>query len=240
MNIKIQYLLVFVLFVTLVSCNDDDIFEQEMYKNRVALISSDYYNSYKEVVHLTGEEVVGYIAASVGGTHAPTQDMDITLKEDPTQLAFYNYSIYDADESLYAKALAPSKYEIADYTIHIKAGERTGRTMIKLRPEGLSPDSVYFISLKADETPGVEINPKKNTILYQVLLENDYASQATNSLYTMTGTANGMATAANKILFPLTRNRVRMIAGNENFISKVPEIKKTSLISLNSQLNYLL
>src|SRR3546814_6941500 len=58
--------------------------------------------------------------------------------------------------------------------IVIKAGERTGRTMSKLRPEGLSPDSTYFIGLRATNIADVEINPTKNTVLYQVSFENNY------------------------------------------------------------------
>lgn len=219
------------LVFLLASCNDDQLFEQEMYKNVVALISSDYHNTFQEVVHLTGEdEIVAYIAASTGGTHAPTQDLIIGLEEDAEPLAQYNWSVFDADERLYAKSLPTDKYEIVDYQIRIGAGERTGRTMIRLRPDGLSPDSSYFIGLKATDVSGVELNPQKRTMLYQVLLKNDYASQADNSLYTMTGMKNQMATAANKQLFPLTYNSVRMVAGNETFQSTEAAIAGNSLI----------
>lgn len=228
MNIRL--LGVLALIGTMVSCNDDAIFEKEMYKNEVALISSDYHNTFQEVVHLTGEEIIGYIAASVGGTHAPEKDMVIGLEEDPAPLALYNYSLYDADESLYARQLHPDKYEIADPRIQINAGERTGKSMIKLNPDGLSPDSTYFISLRATDISGVELNPKKSTILYQIVLENNYASQAKSSLYTMTGMMDGMVTAANKQLFPLTHNSVRMIAGNETFVSTVEALEKNSVI----------
>ncbi|MDD2328724.1 MAG: DUF4361 domain-containing protein [bacterium] len=228
MNIRL--LGVLALIGTMVSCNDDAIFEKEMYKNEVALISSDYHNTFQEVVHLTGEEIIGYIAASVGGTHAPEKDMVIGLEEDPAPLALYNYSLYDADESLYALQLQPDKYEIADPRIQINAGERTGKSMIKLNPDGLSPDSTYFISLRATDISGVELNPKKSTILYQIVLENNYASQAKSSLYTMTGMMDGMVTAANKQLFPLTHNSVRMIAGNETFVSTVEALEMNSVI----------
>jgi len=212
------------------SCKDNAVFEKEMYKNEVALISSDTHNIFEEVVHLTGEEVIGYIAASAGGTHAPKKDLVIGLEEDPEPLGEYNWSLYDADESLYAKLLPEDKYEIVDYKIQIKAGERTGRTMIKLHADGLSPDSTYFIGLRATDISGVEINPKKNTILFQVLIANDYASQAENSFYTMTGLLDGMPAAANKELFPLSRNSVRMIAGNETFQSTETSIAKTAVI----------
>ena len=228
MNIK--FLGVLALIGTMVSCNDDAIFEKEMYKNEVALISTDYHNTFQEVVHLTGGEVIGYIAASVGGTHAPVKDMVIGLEEDPEPLRQFNYFNFDADESLYARQLPNEKYEIPDYRIQINSGDRTGKSMIKLNPDGLSPDSTYFISLRATDISGVELNPKKSNILYQIVLENNYASQARSSLYTMTGMVDGMVTAANKQLFPLTHNSVRMIAGNETFVSTVVALEKNSII----------
>ncbi|MEZ0454350.1 DUF1735 domain-containing protein [Sphingobacterium thalpophilum] len=227
---KRSLIAVLALSAVLYSCKDNEVFEKEMYKNEVALISSDYHNTFKEVVQLTGEEVIGYVAASSGGTHPPTKDLVIGLEEDAAPLAKYNFAVYDNAEELYAKLLPKEKYEIMDNKIVIKAGQLTGRTMIKLRPDGLSPDSTYFIGLKATSPSGVEIKPKKSTMLYQVIIENMYASQAQNTMYSMVGFANGLATAANKQLFPLTRNSVRMVAGNETFVSKVPDIEKNCLI----------
>ena len=218
------------LAAVLTSCKDNELFEKEMYKNEVALISSSYYNTFQEIVPLTGQEVTGYIAASAGGTHSPTKDMVIQLEEDDAQLDIYNRSLYDADEKLYAKLLPKDKYEILDYKILIKAGERTGRTMVKLYPDGLSPDSTYFIELKAANVDGVEINSKKNSILYQVLIKNDYASQAENTFYSMTGLVDGRVTAGNKKLYPLTKNSVRVIAGTESFENNEDRINKTSIV----------
>src|SRR5699024_10698349 len=207
-------------------------------KNEVSLISSDDHNVFLELVQLTGEEITGYVAASVGGTHAPERDLVIGLEEDPEPLEEYNWSNFDAAEDLYAKLVPEDKYELLDDKIVIKAGERTGRTMIKLRPEGLSPDSTYFIGLKATDVADVELNPNKSTVLYHVSLEYDYASQIANSMYTMTGIKDGdVPVAANKELFPLTHNSVRMIAGNELYESKVSEIEKKSIILEVDELN---
>ncbi|CAM3772869.1 BT_3044 domain-containing protein [Sphingobacterium prati] len=226
---KRSFIAILTTSIALVACKDNEVFEKEMYKNEVALISSDYHNTFKEVVRLTGEEVIGYVAASSGGTHAPDKDLVIELEEDPETLVKYNFAVYDNSEDLYAKLLPKEKYEIMDKKIVIKAGELTGRTMVKLRPDGLSPDSTYFIGLKATSSSGVEINPKKSTMLYQVIIENEYASQAKNTMYSMVGFANSLSTAANKQLFPLTSNSVRMVAGNETFVSKVPNIAKNCL-----------
>lgn len=227
---KRTYITMLALATALSSCKDNEIYEKEMYKNEVALISSSYYNTFQEIVPLTGKEVTGYIAASAGGTHSPTKDMVIQLAEDDVQLDFYNRSLFDGDKKLYAKLLSKDKYEIVDYKIVIKAGERTGRTMVKLRPDGLSPDSTYFIELKATDVSGIEINAKKNRMLYQVLIKNNYASQAENTFYAMTGLVNDMVTAGNKKLYPLSGNSVRVIAGTESFESNVDHINKTSIV----------
>lgn len=229
---KRDFITILTLILVFSSCNDDALFEKEMYKNVVALISSDYYNTFKEVVPLssTGEEMIGYIAACTGGTHAPKKEIIIGLEEDRSPLDLYNRSLYDIDETCYAKFLPSDKYEIVDYKIHINAGERTGKAMIKIRPEGLSPDSTYFIGLKATDISGVEINTSKSTILYQILIKNDYATQGENVYYSMTGLVDKMATAGNKKMFPLTSNSVRMIAGTESFESDVNHINKTALI----------
>lgn len=227
---KIKHITMLAASFLLASCNDNEIFEKEMYKNVVALISSNYYNTFQEIVPLTGEEVTGYIAASVGGTDAPAQDIHLPLAADTAQLRIYNRSLFDGDERLYAKLLPPDKYEILDYNIVIKAGERTGRTLVKIRPDGLSPDSTYFIGLKATDVSGLEITEKKRTILYQVLIKNAYASQAENTFYSMSGMVNEMVTAGNKKLFPLSSNSVRVIAGTESFESKLAHINSTSII----------
>ena len=156
--------------------------------------------------------------------------MIVELKEDSLLMDIYNRALYDLDETRYAKFLSNDKYEITDYKIKIKAGERTGRTMIRIHPDGLSPDSTYFIGLKACDVSGVEINDSKNTILYEVLIKNKYASQANNDYYSMTGMANNMVTAGNKNLYPLTANTVRVVAGTESFKSEVSHIDDTSII----------
>ncbi|GAA4782652.1 DUF4361 domain-containing protein [Olivibacter ginsenosidimutans] len=212
------------------SCKDNELFEKEMYKNVVALISSEYYNTFQEEVPLTGEEFVGYIAASAGGTHATDKDLVIEFAEDSLQFNYYNFSVFDADSNLYARLLPKQHYEIPDYKITIPAGERTGKTLIKIKPEGLSPDSTYFVSLKIKENSNVEVNEEKNTVLYQVLIKNAYASQASDELYTMSGYLNEAVTAGNKKMFPLSRNKVRIIAGNETFESNVDHINKTAIV----------
>ena len=70
---KRDFITILALMTALSSCNDDALFEKEMYKNVVALISSDYYNTFEEVVTLspTGEEATGYIACLLYTSPSP-------------------------------------------------------------------------------------------------------------------------------------------------------------------------
>jgi hypothetical protein len=214
------------------ACNEDAIFEQELYKKVLALISTDGYNIFEETHELTGEETAGYVAVSCGGTNPTETDIQITLREDLEPFDTYNRSNFDADENLYAQLLPKEKYDIDDYTIHIPAGERSGRMKIRLRADGLSPDSTYFIPLKVDELSAYEFNPKKDNILYRVLIKNRYAAQLPNGYtnYTMRGNKNGVEVPGIKPMHPLGKNKVRIMAGTETFQSNMAAINKNAIV----------
>lgn len=212
------------------NCKDDKMFEVELYKNVLALISTEHYNTFQEPVELTGEPVVGYLAATSGGTLASDKDIVLKLEEDKEQFDFYNHTLHDVNKDAYARLLDKKHYEIAEYAIKIPKGSRTGITPVTLKPEGLSPDSIYFISLKIVDDPKLIINKRKKSLLYQVLIKNQYATQENKSLYEMSGFLNNVVIAGNKQMFPLTKDQVRITAGVIPFKSNVKDIKETSLV----------
>jgi hypothetical protein len=234
---KILFYLAACVAVGLASCDDDAIFKQELYKKVIALISTGDYNIFQEVHELTGNETIGYIAASCGGTTATESDVLITLEEDEEQLQTYNRAIYDADEDRYARFLPRDKYTIERYQIRIPAGERSGKTMIKVNGEGLSPDSIYFVSLRISDFSAFEANEKKSSLLYQVVIKNEYAAQSTDlsqlwagSIYSMTGLRNSVPILYSKQLQPLSRNKVRLMAGTEAFQPDTIVINRASIV----------
>lgn len=231
-NMKKRYIPLMLLSSVMLqlSCDDNAIFEEELYKKTFALVSDGEYNIFEETFQLNGGESIGYIAAVTGGTGTINEDIDITLKESRTHFDIYNRSIYDADEERYARLLSQDHYDIDDYQIRILAGERQGRMMLRVRPEGLSPDSTYFIPLIVSDYSNSEINESKRNILYRVLIENEYASQARESLYRMNGVYDGVVTAGNKLLQPLAWNKVRMMAGTEPFQSDLTLIERSAIV----------
>ena len=92
-------------------------------------------------------------------------------------------------ENQYAKLLPKSRYEISSYTVTLpaKSDYHYERIPVKVRPEGLSPDSVYFIPLNIVSVSEYDVNEEKQDILFRVAIENDFATQYPETYYTISG-----------------------------------------------------
>jgi hypothetical protein len=226
----ISILIAGILVVGFSSCNEDKIFEKEQYKTVFALVSDDGYNIFPMVHALEDGESIGYVAASCGGTQPTEQDINVILVEDKDLFNNYNKINFDMDVDKFARLLPPDKYDIDNFTIKIPAGERSGRMKIRIRPEGLSPDSVYFIPLKAKSYTTYEINPAKSDILYRVLIKNRFATQESTTNYSLRGIRNGVNTLGIKPMQPLGKNRVRIMAGTEAYKADVAVLNQSAII----------
>ncbi|MDR2473223.1 MAG: DUF1735 domain-containing protein [Tannerella sp.] len=223
-------LLTALLLAGFTACEEYDIFKREQYKNVFALLSDDGYNIFKVVYDLDKGTDVGYLAASVGGTITTEEDINITLVEDESLLTEYNQDTYTSEIWKYAIHVPTSKYKIEQMSIRIPAGERGGKTAVTVTPEGLSPDSTYFIPIRANSYSAYEINPKKNTVLFQVQFKNRWATQETTTNYTFRGIRDAANVSGTKRLDPLTKNRVRIFVGAEAFESNLTKIYTYAII----------
>jgi hypothetical protein len=219
-----------ILLVGMVSCNEYKLFEGELYKNVFALISADGYNIFTVVHDLDSTESVGYVSASVGGTNPTEADINITLVQDMDLFNSYNHDNFDVEMDKYANLLSPDKYDIDNYHFTIPAGEKSGRMKLRIRPDGLSPDSVYFISLKVNEFSAYEVNPDKSDILYRVIIKNKYATQETTTNYSLRGILNSVQVPGTKPMHPISKNRVRIMAGTIPFQSNTATINQSAIL----------
>jgi hypothetical protein len=240
---KMKYLqitLAAMLCMAAFSCNRDELFEREQYKNVFALLSDDGYNIFAEEHDLRNTQSSGNVSAVCGGSLPTTQDITVRMKEDHTILARYNTSNYDVEEDKYARLLPAEKYEIRNLNITIPAGERKGLMEIVLRPHGLSPDSMYFIPLRADRFSAYELNPKKSYVMYRVLMKNYYATQTKQKAstdYNLRGKRNGANTMGIKPVFPIAADKVRIMAGDITFEAKKDVINRSAILLSVDSLN---
>ena len=122
------------------------------------------------------------------------------------------------------------KYDIDSYTFKIARGGHSGRLPVRVRPEGLSPDSTYLVPLKVDGFTAYEVTPSKSNILYRVLIKNKYAGQKSLTTYSFTGYRDGMLVMGTKAMHPLTKNRVRIMAGQTAFEPNIAIIDANAIV----------
>ena len=217
-----------------VSCESDEVFTREQYKNVFALVSDNDNVSAK--FHDFGGESTGYIAASLGGTNATTVPIEVNLVEDPSLIDTYNQINFDTDVSKYGRPMPTDKYDIDSYSFTIPAGEISGRLPIRIRPDGLSPDSAYFIPLRVSSHSSYEVNPEKSYLLYQVRMKNYWARANGSTMYSMRarlrqyGSNFELQLPGTKIMHPISEREVRIMVGNETYASDVAVFNRAAII----------
>jgi hypothetical protein len=216
---KMLALTVILALAMLSSCNLYERFEEEQYKPVFSITShEDSYNVFNAVIHLGRETTTKYVSAYVGGTHPVAEDINIELLYDPTVMSRYKN----------ARLLPASMYKMnlnnGICNITIPAGGHEGQIKVELTPEGLSPDSAYFIPFNVYSYKGGELNPKKSYVLYRVMIRNRYARQDATTTYAIKAhldieRADGRIVSAdirmNKNMKPTGKYKVRMPAGNQ-------------------------
>ncbi|MBQ8424334.1 MAG: DUF4361 domain-containing protein [Coprobacter sp.] len=223
------------------ACDENEQFEGELYKKVIYLLS-DTDLSFSSV-HELGAESTGYVTVYCGGTEHIMKDVTVELEPDDEVLSEYNRLNYDIDSSRFAKELEPSRYTIESFTTVLRADNPDNYSLlpIKVRPDGLSPDSIYMIPLRIKSVSDYEINPDKQSVLFRIILKNKYATMASTTYYQMTGTetrhnadgdvASGISVT--RIFAPLGKNSVRTFAGTTTYNPAnvtVDEINKYAII----------
>jgi hypothetical protein len=221
------------------SCDEEKAYKEEMYKKVIYLLSGND-NTYTVAYPLDKTESVKYFSIGCGGSLPNSEAVTVTLGPDDVLLDKYNKSNFDIDVAAYAKLLPQDRYEISSYTITIPANpqDQYVKVPVKVRPLGLSPDTTYFIPIAIINATKYEVNPVKYNLLYRVTIENDYAEQKTLTYYTRNGTMKNQSTGVesaltgNKIMQPLTGDKVRIFAGNvtQTQTSTVDDFKKNAIV----------
>ncbi|WP_352422389.1 DUF4361 domain-containing protein [Proteiniphilum sp.] len=224
----LELFLITLVPIAISSCDIDDVYKKEQYKKVIALVSNEDYNVFPVVHDLYDPESTGYVGASCGGTHPSDEMIYLSLSLNTEVIEKFNINNYDVDISKYAKMLPEEMYTIDSYEINIPAGDYSGRMKISVRPEGLSPDSIYFIPLKISNST-YEVNPDKDYVLYRVLIKNKWATQESITNYTMRAIRNTTQLPGTKRMDPISRNKVRVMVSNVAFESDLDKIEANGM-----------
>lgn len=225
------------IVVAFFACNENEPFEGELYKKVVYVLSSDNNKVFAETHFLDEEVSTGHLTVYAGGTEPLDKNVTVVFEKDNEILDLYNLINFDLNTEKFAKELDPSRFEIPSYSVTLSVGNEKPYALfpIKIKAEGLSPDSTYFIPLKIKSVSEYEANPERSSVLYRVYLANQYAKQQESTQYSMKGDRKEpgkkeYSVTLNKRVFPLTKTKVRTTAGIVVFSNTVDFIDKNSMI----------
>jgi Domain of unknown function (DUF1735). len=226
---KLVFIAVVVLFS---SCSELKNITEEQYKKIVYALSYDNSNVYEAIHNLSQSIDTGYVSVCVSGTKHITEDISVTFVEDREAFDRYNVLNFDLDTSKYAVLLDKKFYNIPSLSVTVPKEDNidNGLLPIIIKPNGLSPDSTYFISLKITDASGYEINEKRQSVLYRIYIENAYAQQKERTTYFMKGERKREADSepipisSSKRVFPISGSAIRTYVdtyGHQNNLTRI-------------------
>ncbi|MDU1892532.1 MAG: DUF1735 domain-containing protein [Dysgonomonas sp.] len=236
---KIKYISMVVLttivVISLISCDNYEQFEKELYQNDIYIVSGRDYNIFDLEVYLDSSKVDYNISVSASGTTKISQDVKVTFKRDEALLTAYNFANFDLEEAKYAKELPLNKYNFPDESLMLKVSDEEvySKYPLVINPKDLydlKPDSVYFIPVAIDTVSAYSISRTKRGSLVRILPRNRYATSKKTTMYILKGykgTTDYLAeeinasyspiNSSNKVVQPLTNNSVKMNVGILSF-----------------------
>jgi hypothetical protein len=214
------------------SCDDDRMYDREMYHPVLYLLSSGADNVYTVVIPFKETGATAYFSIGCGGSRPNPEDVTIELEPDTVLYGRYNRMNFDNVES-YARLLPHDRYEISSSTATLpaKSPEQYVKVPVSINQHGLSPDSIYFIPIAIKSVSKYEVNPDKYNMLFRIAVKNDYAEQINTTVYYQRGTSITGSTpvpiTGSKMVYPLSKDEIRMFAGTRT------QTPKTTLAEIN-------
>lgn len=237
----------FLCLAALTACEGYEMFEEEVYEKIVYVLTKEDNQVFSEVHSLDDTESIGNVIVMVSGSRQITEPVTVEFENYPEALDKYNEQMFGVEEEKYLKPLASSFYDIPSMKVSINPTDIPARAYlpIHVKPEGLSPDSTYFISLKIKSASVDSISPDHSNVMYRVYIKNQYADQQEQTLYSMRGERTDPGKTpytimTNKVMLPISKNKVRTTIEQKAFESKMEVINASCMvieINDNSSLN---
>lgn len=223
------------------SCNEDKIFNEELYDKMIYIVSDDD-QIYNLEYSLDDEKPVSYVSVAASGTSRIEHDVRVTLEKDTILLNKHNYSNFELAYEKYAKEMPPVSFNIPSMSIYLKQDSKDVYATLPIYVDyekliSLSPDSTYFIPLVIKDISSYTINSAKKSALCKIQWFNKYAKTRTPVYYSIKGSHtkvkdDGNSTSSitgSKVYYPLAQNTVRTFIGNRPFIANADSIAKYSM-----------
>ncbi len=170
------YLIISVLLIFSVSCNDE--WDEEQYKKAVSFVKSGVVKIYVKY-NAEGGQVPFKVPVQVSGSTINDSDVNVTIALDPDTIPDLNFDRFRLRDDLYFKLLHPQFYEFESMTSTIKSGEDVGIFKLNLKLEGMDLIDRYILPIQIVSTSKYDVMDRKyyRKSLMEIVPFNDYSGR---------------------------------------------------------------
>ncbi|MDP4208814.1 MAG: DUF4361 domain-containing protein [Bacteroidota bacterium] len=202
-------LLIFPLFLSalLTGCDIDAPINKDQYPQRVYIVGAKDKIIDRDVNIGNSQDTVA-VSVAVGGSLPLSQDVTVSLMEDPTAIASYDTKNLSALEVQYRK-LNNAIYSYPLEFLTIKAGTVYNTYPIYIKTATLHCDSLYMLALKLKSTSAYQLNQDDTIALVRLNMANKYSGA-----YNMDAVLKNTTNANDSLVYKMQRNAVATDNGN--------------------------
>ena len=229
------------------SCNNDEVFTREQYKNVFSIVSGSNFES-RLTYDLRFDKSYGYVSASLGGTHPAGKDVNVKFELTPSLLEDYLSTGLNTNQRTRVSSALDKfgKYRFCDgLQLSIPNGEFKAFMPVSVCPADLSVDSIYLIPLTVSDYDWGELNVEKRSVIIRVEFRNwwaefggtTYPSRGrvitTNATDPENLQVDTVTLYANKVLWPTGVDKVRMLSSNLGEPNEADRIDQYRINAIN-------
>lgn len=191
----------------MISCNGSYTDFGEQYKKILYIVNSDDLLYENEHFYYNEKDSIT-ISVYCSGSESIDKDVSVTLELTTQVLDSFNEIKKMVNPDFTKKVLLPeSHYRFSNKKAVIRKGKQYGTLKIPFSMNGLEVDSSYVLPLKlTSNDQGYEMNPKLNTIIYEIKMMNGFSGEYSGSSTVLPNTVHSVQ----PVLKAISSNSVRM------------------------------
>lgn len=228
---------VLIIAIIMLTACENSVNFGEQYKKTLYIVNSSNL-LFKDKHNFSEQDDFINISVYCAGTEATKEDVTVKLGMNIHLLDSINKVNAMANPLYVNKTLLPeANYTLTNPTTTIKAGEEYGSLKVPFTFDGLNPDSSYVLPLKIESNSrNYDVNPQLSTILYELVMINDYSGDYTGSSTELPKTVRSVqptlkAMSANVVRMPIhtLRSDVTDLGTNFMLLTVAPDNKNVSI-----------
>ena len=218
------------LCLLLTSCEGYEIFEKELYEKIVYVLAEN--DEFYEVHSLDSLVSTGRVVVAVSGTEPVTELVTVEFEYDAETVEEYRKKEGATTPNVYMDLTNPH-IEIPSMITTIDPADNPPRGFltINVKPEGLSPDSTYYVPLKIKSSSLDSISVENDHVMYRIYIKNRFADQEESTRYSASVTFDeSMPYVLDKTVLPLSKDEIRTTVGTETFEATIASIATRCMV----------